>query len=124
MTEFETKFSYDERTKELKANKIWTIKGEKEVKKILKSLTDQEKGFKDSIKQIAERLETAPVMTKELQDLKDMLVKLQKIDISEKITKEQRIELVKQKTDMEKNLKEVGIEISKFKKEIGTRIKL
>ena len=124
MDNFETKFVYDERRKILTANKIWTIKGEKKIKEVVESLSKQKAGFEQSIKQVKERLEAPPTMTKEMQHLKDLLTDLQKIDIAEKMTKPQKIELKNQLNDTEKSLKEVSIEISKLKSEIGTRLKL
>lgn len=124
MNKFETKFNYDERTKTLKADKIWSIKGEKAIKKILGTLNTQKKGYEDSIVQLKERLAEPPKMSDELQKLKDMLIELQTIDVSEKIKDTERVELEKQKTDTEAYLKEVSLEIGKLKKEIGTRLKL
>jgi len=116
MTKFESKFNYDERTKELTASKVWTMKGEKEVKAVLKDLNAQKTGFQQSIKQAKEGLKTKPKMTKELLHLKELLINLQKIDMSEK--------LEGQLKDAEANLKSVNSEITKLKNEIGTRLKL
>lgn len=116
MTKFESKFKYDERSKELTASKVWTMKGEKEVKDLLKTLNSQRTGFEQAIKQAKEGLKTKPKMTKELLHLKDLLIKLQQIDMAEK--------LEGQLKDAENNLKSVRDEINKLKESIGTRIKL
>jgi len=116
MTKFESKFNYDERTKELTASKVWTMKGEKEVKDLLKTFNTQKTGFQQSIKQAKEGLKTKPKMTKELLHLKELLTNLQKIDMAEK--------LEGQLKDAEANLKSVSEEITKLKQEIGTRLKL
>jgi len=116
MLEFQSQFVYDERRKELRASKIWTLKGIEEIKKILADLNKQRIGYEQTIKQVKEVLKEKPEMTKEMENLKKQLTDLQMIDLYEK----QEAQL----KDAEENLKGVKIDIDKIKKTIGSRLKL
>jgi len=116
MVEFESRFKYDERTKELTAAKVWTMKGKKEIKEVMGDLNKQKTGIEQMIKKTKESIKDKPEMTEDLTKLKEQLIKLQKIDAGEK--------LEGQLKDNEDKLKEINKEISKVKEAIGDRLKL
>jgi chromosome segregation ATPase len=112
-------FVYDERRKELRGSKSWLMTGEEEIKKTLSDLDKQLDGYKKSAEGIKEIL-AAPELTPELQELKDKLTILQRIDIKEK----QGEKLKEQLEETEKNIQEVKKDIDKIKQAIGTRLNL
>jgi len=116
MVEFESRFKYDERTKQLTAAKVWTMKGRKEIKEVMGELNKQKSGVEQMIKKIKDGIKDKPEMTEDLKQLKEQLIKLQKIDAGEKLDG--------QLEDEEKKLKEINKDISKVKQAVGDRLKL
>ena len=116
MVEFESRFKYDERTKQLTAAKVWTMKGKKEIKSVMGDLNKQKSGIEQMIKKIKEQKNDTPGMTEDLEKLKEQLIKLQKIDAGEKLDGQLK--------DNEDKLKEINKEISKVKQAVGDRLKL
>ena len=116
MVEFESRFKYDERKQELTAAKVWTMKGSKEIKGVMGELNKQKSGVEQMIKKIKDGIKDKPEMTEDLKQLKEQLIKLQKIDAGEKLDG--------QLEDEEKKLKEINKDISKVKQAIGDRLKL
>lgn len=114
-----SRFDYDERKKELRASKIWTIKGEKEIKETLAQLGKQKKGYEDALKKNKEILES-PEMSPELKKLSEQLGMISRIKTKQE-KKEQLEQAVKQN---EEDLKEVKKDINKIKQAIGSRLKL
>ena len=116
MAKFESVFSYDERRKELKGSKVWTMKGEEEIKKVLSDLNAQRTRYEQEVKRVKEVIKEKPLMTEDLCVLKEQLTRLQTIDVTEKQEK--------QLDQFEEDLKNVKMEIEKVKGAIGSRLKL
>jgi len=95
--------------------KSWGIYNQSGIKKILCDLELENKQLKKQIDSQSKNLESIPEFSEDLKDLKEKLIKLQKIDKAEK----QINELQKKKEE----LKKVSQNIKDIKKAIGSRLK-
>jgi hypothetical protein len=116
MVNYESVFTFDERRKELKASKVWTMRGEEEIKQMLSDLSSQRTRYEQEIKRLKDAIKEKPLMTEDLNVLKEQLTRLQLIDVTEK--QEKQLE------QHEEALKGVKTEIEKVKGAIGSRLKL
>lgn len=116
MNKFESKFNYNIKDKELTAEKVWTIKGRKEIKELQKTLKTQEKNYENTVIEAKKLIKDKPEMTEDLKKLKEQLIDLQKIDVIEK-----QEPVLKQN---EENLQAVREELLKLKNALNTKLRL
>ena len=94
------------------------------IKKTLMNLKKRKEGFETNIAQLKERLGEKPILTKELEELKENLKTLQLIAMIEKQSPEDRKKEEDQLIAFEKDLKSVKKSLKEITDAVGTRLKL
>jgi chromosome segregation ATPase len=114
-----SKFTYDERKKELRASKVWLMKGEKEIKKQIEDLNKQLESYKKQEEKLKEIL-NIPEMDDELKEFKRKIEILQKIELKEK----EGPKIEENLKNCQEDMKAIKSDLDQLKKEVGSRIKL
>lgn len=97
---------------------------EEGIRKVLANLQSKKKILEKNVEILKRLQEPKPEMTPELQNLKDQLTTLQKIDHDEKIGDDEKKKELENLENVEKELKQVNEDIKKIKEAIGSRLNL
>ena len=97
---------------------------EEGIKEILKQNQEEEKFLEETIPKIKLKVETAPQITKELEELKEKLILLQRIETKKQQTSEQEKQFKDQLADAEKRMEELRKIDKEILEAIGSRLNL
>lgn len=94
------------------------------IRKVLANLQSRKDILEEGIRDLRKLQEPKPEMTPELQNLKEQLSILQKINHDEKIGEDEKKKELENLENAEKELKQVNEDIGKIRDAIGTRLSL